>query len=138
MSTSLSCRKRSLVQYSKPVSSMRRTGTEASHNSLMYSLSVDLAPMYKYVCTALNIPMDAEKYAAMKAKNEVKLDELDKKLKDAEENLGETEVRDALHAKADYLCELSDKEAAIKAYQLTEEKTAGAGNKVDLIFSQIR
>lgn len=98
----------------------------------------DLAPMYKYVCTALNIPMDAEKYAAMKAKNEVKLDELDKKLKDAEENLGETEVRDALHAKADYLCELSDKEAAIKAYQLTEEKTAGAGNKVDLIFSQIR
>ncbi len=74
----------------------------------------------------------------MRAKNAEKLAELEAKIKDAEENLGETEVRDALHAKADYLAAIGDRDAAVKAYAATEAKTAGSGNKMDLVFSQIR
>ena len=101
-------------------------------------LPADLAPIYEHVCAQLGWPLDQTRLAGMKEKNQAKLKELDDKIKDAEENLGETEVRDALHAKADYLCQIGDKDAAFKAYQATDEKTAGVGNKVDLVFSQIR
>lgn len=98
----------------------------------------DLAPIYEHVASELGLPVDQAKLAAMKEKNAAKLAELEDKIKDAQENLGETEVRDALHAKADYLSDIGDKEAAVKAYAATEEKTAGSGNKMDLVFHQIR
>jgi len=59
-------------------------------------------------------------------------------LQDAEENLGETEVRDALHAKATFLGKIGDREAAAKAFKDTEDKTASGGSKADMVFSQIR
>ncbi|KAG2497130.1 hypothetical protein HYH03_004721 [Edaphochlamys debaryana] len=74
----------------------------------------------------------------MQAANEAKLKELDEKTKDAEENLGETEVRDAMLAKAEYLGSIGDREAAAPAYDAVEKKTASGGNRVDLLFSQIR
>lgn len=98
----------------------------------------DLAPIYENICSEVGLPLDQAKLAAMKAKNAEKLAELEAKIKDAEENLGETEVRDALHAKADYLASLGDRAAAVEAYKATEAKTAGSGNKMDLVFSQIR
>jgi 26S proteasome regulatory subunit N7 len=57
---------------------------------------------------------------------------------DAEENLGETEVRDALHAKATFLGSIGDREAAAAAFTATEEKTASGGSKADMVFSQSR
>lgn len=59
-------------------------------------------------------------------------------LQDAEENLGETEVRDALHAKATFLGKVGDREAAAAAFKATEDKTASGGSKADMVFSQIR
>jgi 26S proteasome regulatory subunit N7 len=52
--------------------------------------------------------------------------------------MGEQEVRDALLAKAEFLTQLGDKEGATKAFEATEGKTSGVGNKMDLVFSQIR
>eukprot|EP00197_Chlamydomonas_leiostraca_P006357 CAMPEP_0202865208 /NCGR_PEP_ID=MMETSP1391-20130828/5343_1 /ASSEMBLY_ACC=CAM_ASM_000867 /TAXON_ID=1034604 /ORGANISM="Chlamydomonas leiostraca, Strain SAG 11-49" /LENGTH=387 /DNA_ID=CAMNT_0049545013 /DNA_START=77 /DNA_END=1240 /DNA_ORIENTATION=+ len=98
----------------------------------------DLAPVYVHIAGELGWTVDQAKLAAMKQKNAAKLEELEAKIKDAQENLGETEVRDALHAKADYLALIGDKEAAVEAYAATEAKTAGSGNKMDLVFSQIR
>eukprot|EP00955_Chlamydomonas_euryale_P053058 355364-Chlamydomonas_euryale.AAC.3 len=66
------------------------------------------------------------------------MEELESKIKDAEENLGEQEVRDALLAKADYLASVGDKDAATAAFDAAEAKTTGFGNKMDLVFSQIR
>lgn len=100
--------------------------------------NTDLAPIYESLCTDLGWPVDQALVASMKAKNAGKLTELDAKLKDAEENLGETEVKDALLAKAEYLAGIGDREAAVKAYKDTEAKTAGSGNKMDLVFNQIR
>mmetsp|Transcript_24714 Transcript_24714/g.53924 ORF Transcript_24714/g.53924 Transcript_24714/m.53924 type:complete len:389 (+) Transcript_24714:125-1291(+) len=98
----------------------------------------DLAPIYEHISSELKWPLDQAKLAAMREKNTARLKELDDKIKDAEENLGETEVRDALHAKAEYLVQLGDREGAVKAFAATEEKTAGSANKMDLVFSQIR
>ena len=41
-------------------------------------------------------------------------------------------------AKADYLAKIGDKEGATEAYALTEKKTAGAAQKLDLVFSLMR
>jgi 26S proteasome regulatory subunit N7 len=98
----------------------------------------DLAPIYTHVCTQLGWSQDASLLSKMQAANAAKLEALDAKIKDAEESLGEIDVRDAYHAKADFLCSIGDKQAAIDAYVETEKRTAGAGNKVDLVFSQMR
>ncbi|MEW5300683.1 MAG: hypothetical protein WDW36_003596 [Sanguina aurantia] len=97
-----------------------------------------LAPLYSYVCAELGLPVDEAKLAGYREINAAKIKEIEDKIVDAQENLGETEVRDALLAKAEYLASIGDKDAAVAAFTKTEEKTAGGGNKLDLIFSQIR
>ncbi len=47
-------------------------------------------------------------------------------------------MRDAMHARANYLCDIMDREAAAAALDATEAKTAGSGLKMDLKFSLIR
>ncbi|CAH3151120.1 unnamed protein product, partial [Porites lobata] len=59
-------------------------------------------------------------------------------LKDAEENLGETEMTDALYAKAEYLCQIGDKEKALTVFRFAYEKAVALGYKLDIIFYQIR
>ena len=102
------------------------------------ALSADMAPFYEHICTQLGWSADATQLSSMKAAKQKQLEELDARVKDAEENLGETEVRDAMHAKAEYLGQIGDQEAAAKAYQETESKTASGGSKADMVFSQIR
>ena len=68
-----------------------------------------MAPLYEELCTELKWPVDKPFLAKMQANNEEKFKKLDETLKDAEENLGETEIRDALYAKAEYLCQIGDK-----------------------------
>lgn len=98
----------------------------------------DLAPMYEYFCEEFGWDVDDLRLTAMKEKNEKQAKELDEKIKDAEDNLGETDVRDACLAKADYYASIGDRENAIKAYKITEDKTPSVGGKIDLVFSQIR
>lgn len=104
----------------------------------MHHCVTDLAPIYEHLCALLGWPVDAAQLTSMREKNAAKLQELDAKLADAEANMGEQEVRDALLARAEHLAALGDKEAATAAFAATEAKTAGVGNKMDLVFSQIR
>ena len=106
--------------------------------SLTTQLRTDAAPLYEQTCKELGWTPDSKQLATMKAANEKALADLEGKIKDAEENLGDIEVRDAHRAKADYLAKIGDREAAGKAYAVTEEKTAGAGQKLDLVFSLLR
>ena len=55
-------------------------------------LCSDLAPIYEHLCALLGWPVDAAQLASMQEKNAAKLAELDAKIKDAEENMGEQEV----------------------------------------------
>ena len=50
----------------------------------------NMAPFYKRVCENLKWPLDEAKLKAMEEENKKKLEELDEKIKDAEENLGDT------------------------------------------------
>ena len=69
-------------------------------------MSADLAPLYEHLCQEIGWTPDASQLQRMQSANQTKLQELDGKIKDAEENLGDTEVKEALTAKADYLCRI--------------------------------
>ena len=60
------------------------------------------------------------------------------RIKDAEENLGETEVREAYLAKAEFFKRLGDREKTLELYEATEKKTVAVGQKMDLVFSILR
>jgi 26S proteasome regulatory subunit N7 len=66
------------------------------------------------------------------------LKELDEKIADAEKNLGESEIREAMLAKSDYLLKIGDKDKAVSAYRQTYEKTVPIGQRLDIIFTLIR
>ena len=70
--------------------------------------------------------------------NKKQLKELEAKIKDAEENLGESELREALLQKAEYLTKIGNKSAAVEAIRKTIEKTVGLGNRMDMVFLLIR
>jgi len=68
-----------------------------------------MAPYYESLCKELKWQQDAELLAKMKQANEGELKRLDAVLEDAEKNLGESEIRDAMMAKAEYLIRIGNK-----------------------------
>lgn len=98
----------------------------------------NMAPFYEHVCSELKWPVDQKHLDTMAKENKTKLDELDEKIKDAEENLGETEVRDARLNKAEYYMLIGDKDNSLSALRLSYEKTTTLGHKLDNVFMQIR
>jgi 26S proteasome regulatory subunit N7 len=97
-----------------------------------------MAPIYQHCCKILNQPCDEAKLSAMTITNNQTLAELEEKIKDAETNHGEQEIRDALLAKAEHLASIGDRDGASSAFAATEAKTAGSGPKMDLVFTQLR
>jgi len=98
----------------------------------------NMTPFYLECCKDLNWTQNQKLVDEMKAANEQKLKELDAKIEDAEKNLGETEIREANLAKAEYLSMIGDKEPALSQFRKTYEKTVTLGHKLDLVFHQIR
>jgi len=68
-----------------------------------------MAPFYEHLCNVFKWPVDQALLDRMKKLNEEKIQALEAKLTDAESNLGETEVFDALLARADYYTQIGDK-----------------------------
>ena len=68
--------------------------------------SADAAPLYKLTCEELGWSTDGEQLGKMEAENKKALEEMDAKMKDAEENFGAVEVKQAYAAKAEYFCEI--------------------------------
>ena len=69
----------------------------------MNAYIADLAPLYENLCQELGWTPDATQLKRMQTANQEKLQQLKVTTKDADENLGETEVKEALTAEADYL-----------------------------------
>ena len=106
---------------------------------LLASIKKDkMAPYYRSVCKELKWKEDSKLWSEMSSENEKELKAFDVKITDAETNLGESEHREALLAKAEYLTKIGDKDNAVEAIRKTMEKTVGLGNKMDLIFHNIR
>ncbi len=68
-----------------------------------------MAPFYQLVTEELRIPFDKSLFAKYQENNKEELKKLDEKLEDAEQNLGETEISDALLAKAEFFTKIGDK-----------------------------
>ncbi|KAI6215812.1 hypothetical protein M3Y94_00428800 [Aphelenchoides besseyi] len=98
----------------------------------------EMAPFYELVCAETNRKPDESMLKDLKAKNTKRLQEIEAEIVDAEQNLGESEVRQAWLRKSEYLCQIGDKTAALTAFRTTYEKTVGIGYRIDLVFSLIR
>jgi len=115
-----------------------------------------MLPFYKGLCEQFKWAQDEELVRVLKEANDKKVEELAATIKDAEENLGESEVREGFLARAEYFCRIGDKvnttifafvftlsafilqDKAVNAFQETTEKTVGLGQKLDIVFSLIR
>lgn len=86
----------------------------ASSNDLEPRLIVillqEMGPYYKSITSASSvIPLDKTLLAEMEKANEVELKKLDERLAEAEKTEGESEISDALKARANYLTRIGDK-----------------------------
>jgi 26S proteasome regulatory subunit N7 len=98
-----------------------------------------MLPYYEtHLCPSPLGPADEALKAEMKKQNEEELAKLEEKIKDAKENLGDIEVRDALLAKANFFNRIGDKEKAVEGYREAFAKTVGTGQKLDNILTVIR
>ncbi|XP_047146534.1 26S proteasome non-ATPase regulatory subunit 6 isoform X2 [Hydra vulgaris] len=98
----------------------------------------NMGPFYKYVCQQLQWTVDKEKLEKMEEINKQVVEQLDEKIKDAEDNLGETEIRGSYLNKAEHYILIGDKENALSALRKSYEKTSMLGHKLDNVFQQIR
>uniref|UniRef100_A0A671LS43 26S proteasome non-ATPase regulatory subunit 6 n=1 Tax=Sinocyclocheilus anshuiensis TaxID=1608454 RepID=A0A671LS43_9TELE len=98
----------------------------------------NMAPYYEALCKELKWQMDTDLLSKMKKANEDELKRLDDVLEDAEKNQGESEIRDAMMAKAEYLIRIGDKEGALTAFRKTYDKTVALGHRLDIVFYLLR
>ncbi|KAB0396020.1 hypothetical protein E2I00_009539, partial [Balaenoptera physalus] len=114
-------------------------GDAAVRDELMAAVrDNNMAPYYEALCKSLDWQMDVDLLSKMKKANEDELKRLDEELEDAEKNLGESEIRDAMMAKAEYLCRIGDKEGALTAFRKTYDKTVALGHRLDIVFYLLR
>lgn len=98
-----------------------------------------MAPFYQHVCAQLKLSVDKQKLALMQKQNEAKIEELDRAVKEAEETAGDTEIKDARLAKAEYLCTIGDKNLAVEALDVCFKNAMAIGyHKLDVMFYKIR
>lgn len=97
-----------------------------------------MGPYYEKICVDLGFPKDAALSAKLTATNEADLAKIEATIKDATDNLGETEVSDALISKANHFSRIGDSVKAVEAYVAALAKTSPLGHKIDLHFSVIR
>ncbi|CAG8552299.1 5796_t:CDS:2, partial [Paraglomus occultum] len=97
-----------------------------------------MAPFYQLLTDELKLPLDKALLAQYQQANNEELQKLDEKIEDAEQNLGETEICDAMLAKANFFANIGDKDKALAAYRVALEKTAGLGSRIDIIFCFVR
>jgi len=98
----------------------------------------DMAPYYELICQDLNLNIDNNLLEKMKLANVAKLKELDDNIKNAEDNHGDTEVREAMITKAHYLSKIGDRPKALEQFNLILEKSLMLGYRLDLTFHLIR
>ncbi|KAJ6842721.1 putative 26S proteasome non-ATPase regulatory subunit 6 [Iris pallida] len=94
----------------------------------------DMALLYQSLAAASVLEADPAVLASMQQKIDEEIKKLDDKIADAEENLGESEVREAHLAKSLFYIRIGDKEKALEQLKVTEGKTVAVGQKMDLVF----
>ncbi|OZJ06726.1 hypothetical protein BZG36_00435 [Bifiguratus adelaidae] len=111
---------------------------EAKRKLEAYIKEENMAPLYTAVCEEFNFPLDQALLSQMEDVNKKTLATLNEKIADAEQNLGETEVNEALVAKAEFYAKIGDKENAVAAYTHCLEKFGQLGARIDVVFALLR
>jgi len=110
-----------------------------ARKDLLEGIKADqMAPYYKVVTSSNAIPIDAAVLKELEKANEDELAKLDERLAEAEKTEGESEISDALKARANYLTKIGEKDRAIEAQKLALKKTAGLGSRIDIVLTLIR
>lgn len=101
-------------------------------------LTHNMRPYYQMISEMLGWSYDPKKGAEMDEVNAAKLAHLDARIKDAQDNLGDVEVREGLLAKCEHFARIGDLDACIRFNEECFNKTLAAGPKLDLCFQRIR
>lgn len=97
-----------------------------------------MAPYYKIVTSTSSLPLDQALLDSMEKENTEELQKIEDRLAEAEKTEGESEIADALRAKATYLTRIGDKDRAVEAQKLALEKTPGLGSRIDIVLTLVR
>ncbi|KAN0076704.1 26S proteasome subunit RPN7 domain containing protein [Tylopilus felleus] len=97
-----------------------------------------MTPYYRMVTSSGALVSDTALLDEMEKANEEELKKLDERLAEAEKTEGESEISDALKARANHLTRIGDRERAVAAQKLALEKTPGLGSRIDISLSLIR
>ncbi|KAG9226449.1 hypothetical protein CCMSSC00406_0003328 [Pleurotus cornucopiae] len=114
---------------------------ENARTELLKNIEADqMAPYYRTVTSASSaaVPLDDALISAMEKSNAEELQKLDERLAEAEKQEGESEISDALRARANYLTRIGDKDRAVAAQKLALEKTPGLGSRIDIVLTLTR
>ncbi|KAI9446055.1 PCI-domain-containing protein [Lactarius indigo] len=112
---------------------------DSARVALLEGIKADqMAPYYRLVVAANVLPLDQALLDGLEKENTAELERLDKVLKEAEETEGESDIADALRAKASYLTRIGEKEKAVEAQQTALGKTAGLGSRIDIVLTLVR
>jgi 26S proteasome regulatory subunit N7 len=124
---------------SSDLSSIHGLTVEDLKMKLMQAIQDKLMlPWYRILCNEFKWPEDENLIEEMEKEIDMKLNKLDGTIDDAEKNLGENEIREAYTKKAEFIAMIGDKDKAILAFRTAYEKTASLGQRLDLVFHQIR
>lgn len=102
------------------------------------SPTTEMAPYYSTLPPLTPPLLTADQLSTLQAANTKKLEELEAALTAAQDTEGESEISDALRAKANYLARIGDKEKAVEAQKLAMEKTPGLGARIDIVLTLVR
>ncbi|CAH0516288.1 unnamed protein product [Peronospora belbahrii] len=98
----------------------------------------NMAPFYRLVCHEFQWPVDTILETEMSDKNAHELIQLDERLADAEQNLGDIEVLEALLTKARMYSRIGDKDKALEAFAVAGEKPQSISQKILVALHVIR
>ncbi|KDQ07046.1 hypothetical protein BOTBODRAFT_181020 [Botryobasidium botryosum FD-172 SS1] len=113
----------------------------SAKQALLAAIEADeMAPYYRLLLAQSPglLPSSSSALDAMEAANKAELDKLDARLQEAEKTEGETEISDALRARASYLTRIGDKDSAVEAQKLALSKTPGLGARIDIVLTLVR
>ncbi|KAG9309195.1 26S proteasome subunit RPN7-domain-containing protein [Chiua virens] len=112
---------------------------DKARNELLDGIKADkMAPYYRLVTSSGALVSDPTLLDDMEKANEEDLKRLDERLAEAEKTEGESEISDALKARANHLTRIGDRERAIAAQKLALDKNPGLGSRIDISLALIR
>ncbi|KIO22312.1 hypothetical protein M407DRAFT_28185 [Tulasnella calospora MUT 4182] len=98
----------------------------------------EMAPYYMSLPPLTPPLLSQDDLNKLKDANTKALETLDAALSSAYDTEGESEISDALRARANYLTKIGDKDKAVEAQKLALEKTPGLGARIDIVLTLVR